>query len=92
MVEVTQGDREAAKSLLGRDDAVPSWWSIDSGNADSDPMVQVFATHRTEAVGALEARVRELEGDVRRWKTTSDDHFRNAERLARNLTGSQSHD
>lgn len=45
-VEVTQADREAAKSLLGRDDSGPSWWSIDSGNADSDPLVQAFARHR----------------------------------------------
>lgn len=46
---VTQADREAAKSLLGRDDAGPSWWSIDSGNADNDRLVQAFARHRLAA-------------------------------------------
>jgi hypothetical protein len=55
-VEVTQADRDAAKSLLGRDDAGPSWWSIDSGNADSDQMVQAFARHRIahQSTGELE--------------------------------------
>lgn len=46
---ITQADRDAAKSLLGRDDAGPSWWSITSGNADNDPMVQAFASHREAA-------------------------------------------
>lgn len=49
MTTVTQADREAAKSLLGRDDAGPSWWSIDSGNADNDPLVQAFVRHRIAA-------------------------------------------
>lgn len=63
---VTQADREAAKSLLGRDDAGPSWWSIGSGNADNDPMVQAFARHRQAAeaeAGAREAALREALGN-----------------------------
>lgn len=60
-IEVTQADREAAKSLLGRDDAGPSWWSIDSGNADNDPLVQAFARHRATAFAAGKAaREREI--------------------------------
>lgn len=54
---VQQCDRDAAKSLLGRDDAGPSWWSIDSGNADSDPMVQAFTRHRSTAAAAKRARI-----------------------------------
>lgn len=54
---VQECDREAAKSLLGRDDAGPSWWAIDSGNADNDPMVQAFARHRTLAATAQTARI-----------------------------------
>ena len=64
-VEVTDADRGAAKSLLGRDDAGPSWWSIDSGNADSDPMVQAFARHRIaerkRVVGEIVAWLRDDE-------------------------------
>jgi len=52
-VPVIQADRDAAKSLLGRDDAGPSWWSIDSGNADCDLLVQAFARHRTNQVTEL---------------------------------------
>lgn len=52
---VTEGDRDAAKSLLGRDDAGPSWWSIDSGNADNDRLVQAFARHRVTAFAAGKA-------------------------------------
>ena len=52
---VTEGDRDAAKSLLGRDDAGPSWWSIDSGNADNDRLVQAFARHRALAFAAGKA-------------------------------------
>ena len=60
-IEVTQADREAAKSLLGRDDAGPSWWSIDSGNADNDRLVQAFARHRATAFAAgRAARDREI--------------------------------
>lgn len=58
-IVVTQADREAAKTLLGRDDAGPSWWSIDSGNADNDPMVQAFARHRHEATAKLQADLAE---------------------------------
>lgn len=48
-LKITRADRDAAKSLLGRDDAGPSWWAIDSGNADNDSMVQAFARHRIAA-------------------------------------------
>ena len=65
-VEVTDADREAAKSLLGRDDAGPSWWSIDSGNADSDPMVQAFARHRI-------AEHERVVGEVERWLWETDE-------------------
>lgn len=29
--------------------------------------------------------IRQLQSDARRWKATSDDHFRNAERLAKRI-------
>lgn len=57
---VQEVDREAAKSLLGRDDAGPSWWSIDSGNADSDAMVQAFVRHRALERARIVAVLREL--------------------------------
>lgn len=63
MTTVTQADREAAKSLLGRDDAGPSWWSIDSGNADNDPLVQAFAAHRE---AAFEAGARKMQERAKR--------------------------
>lgn len=66
LIEVTQADRDAAKSLLGREDAGPSWWSIDSGNADNDRMVQAFARHRATQLQALAARVKVLEAENER--------------------------
>lgn len=69
-VVVTQEDREAAKSLLGRDDAGPSWWSIDSGNADDDFMVQAFARHRIATEDACRAREEELMDGLRWYADT----------------------
>src|SRR5580658_3283437 len=69
-VEVTQADREAAKTLLGRDDSGPSWWSIDSGNADSDMLVQAFARHRLAASSQDHARgVEDAGSEVNRLRT-----------------------
>lgn len=77
-IEVTQADRDAAKSLLGRDDAGPSWWSIDSGNADNDRLVQAFARHRATAFAAGRAArdreivkwLRELAAEYKRLRLT----------------------
>ena len=70
--KVTQADRDAAKSLLGRDDAGPSWWSIDSGNADDDPMVQAFARHREATEAPLRGIIGELVDAMVRYEMDTD--------------------